>query len=925
MTDLVGREAELAMIDRFLEEASREFRVLRIEGEPGIGKSALVDAVVERAALRGTRVLRASPAGSETQMAFAALTDILRPIAADDLAWMPEPQRVALEVVLLVRSHKGRVLPRAVQAGTLALLERATAERPLLVTIDDEQWLDAASASAVGFAMRRLADWPVGFVVARRTDGGGDREGPDLAPLRPDDALRLVPSRLTLSATYHLVRERLGLEPPRPLLRRIHQVSGGNPLFALEIARAVGADDRTGGVFATGPLTVPETLVSLVARRLGHRTEDERVAMAIVAAAGEATHGLVRSVDAPAAEALAGLVEAGILVRHSGLLRFVHPVLAEVSLGLVDTSRRRTIHGLLATRVEQMEARARHRALAADGPDAAASEELAQAARVVARTSAEGACELLELAIAATPESDEAALDERRLTLARLRHRSGDSPGASTLVDELLPRATGPFRATALEFGANLDWVVGSADRAEARCEEALRQDGVDDHLRSRILVTLARVTLEPGLSLNHGQSALALIEAASIDDPEVECGAIAAIAGARAALGEGIPPGLVERGLALEARSPALDVGDRLSASLGVWLKYEGRLEEARTWLRATRDAAVAEGDESSLPYALSHLPQLELWTGDWEAAEADAREHLAVSEWTGQHEQRLTAVFSLSLVDAHRGRSNEARRRIADALPVAERVDPWNVYQLLSVLGFVELSEGRLGEAIVALRRAHDIYEAAGAGDTPAVFENLSEALVANGDLDEATDVISVYLERARRLGRPMNIAPASRSLALLHAARGDHDAARAAITEAIGHHADPLVPFSRARSLLVAGQIHRRLGERRAARDAIEEARATFARLGSPPWLMRADGEMARIPIRRAAASDALTPTEERIAALVRRGLTNREVAAEVFVTTKTVEANLTRIYAKLGVRSRAELAARRPLEAAEGPNL
>ena len=927
MTELVGREAELATIDRFLDEASRDFRVLRIEGDAGIGKSALVDAVADRASVRGARVLRASPAGTETQMAFVALTDVLAPIANDDLAWLPDPQRVAIEVVLLMRSHgRARVLPRAVHAGALALLERAAEERPLVVAIDDEQWLDAASASALAFAVRRLDDRPVGLVVARRRAGDGEPAPPSLDPLRAEQMMRLVPAPLSLSATYHLVRSKLGLDPPRPLLRRIHQASGGNPLFALEIARAVtaqGADQQP--PTAGAPLFVPETLTSLVARRLGHRTEPERLAMAVVAVAGEATHELVRAVDRRAAATLGRLVTDGIFEWHADRLRYVHPVLADVSLGMVDAARRRAIHALLATKVEPMEARARHRALAAEGPDASAADELTEAADLVARTSAEGACELLELAILATPSSEASILDARRLALARLRHRTGDSLSATALVDGLLAHATDSFRATVLEFGAHLDWVVGSADRAEARCREALDQNGLDGALRARVLVTLARVTIEPSATLRHAHAALELIQQNEAADPEVECGAIAAIAGARAALGEGIPEDLVERGLVLEGRSPSLDVADRLSASLGVWLKYEGRLEEARTWLRRTRDAAVAEGDESSLPYALSHLPQLELWTGDWDAAEGAAREHLALAEWTGQHEQRLSALFNLSLVDAHRGRSDDARRRIADGLPDAERIDPWNVYQLLSVLGFVELSEGRLASAIAALQRAHDIYEAAGAGDTPAVFENLSEALVAAGNLEDARDIIGRYRERAKRLGRPMNLAPAARCASLLAAAEGNLAAARVAIDEALAHHADPLVPFSRARSLLVAGQIARRLGERRAARHALDEARATFAHLGSPLWLARADRELARIPIRRAAARDGLTPTEERIASLVRRGLTNREVAAEVFVTTKTVEANLTRIYAKLGVRSRAELAAQRASEPAQGPKL
>lgn len=929
MLELVGRATELAVVERFLDRAARQFTVLRIAGEPGIGKTALVDATVERAAAAGVQVLRAHPAAPETTLAFAGLTDLLRPLVAEELSWMPEPQRVAMEVALLIRSHRGaRVLPRAVNAGVLALLDRAAADRPLLIAVDDVQLLDSASAAALGFAVRRLGHRRFGLVLAQRREPGVPTAWlPGMDRLPAEDTVELEPTALSLSATFHLVRARLGLAPPRPLLRRIHRASGGNPLFALEIARAVMAShgDGTDAFLSGVPLSVPEFLRSLMARRLGHRSAPERLAMLVVALAGEPTDDVIRSVDAGAADAVDGLIEADILDRHAGRVRFTHPLLADVSVSLADARQRRAVHAQLATCVEGMEARARHRAMAAVGTDPAAAEQLVAAAATVARTSPEGACELLELALVATPPSEASARDERSLALARLRHRAGDSAGAGALVDALLDGARDRFRATVLEFGAHLDWVMGSAERAQSRCLEALEQDGVDARLRCRILVTLARVTLDPGVSLARAEEALALLAEAAIDDPEVECEAVAAIAGANAALGRGIVPSLIERGLALEARSAPLDVADRLSASLGVWLKYGGRLEEARAWLRRTRDAAVAEGDESSLPYALSHLPQLELWTGDWSAAEAAAREHLAVSDWTGQHEQRLTAIYSLALVDAHRGRVDEARRRIEAALPEAERVDPWNVYQLLSTLGFVELSAGRMAEALAALRPAHAIYEDAGVGDTTAVHENLSEALVAAGELDEAADVIDAYRRRAVHLGRPMGLAPASRAVALLAGARGDMTAAHAAISEALRHHADPLVPFSRARSLLVAGQIGRRLGERRAAREALLEARDVFARLGAPLWLERAERELARIPIRRATAPGGLTPAEARIAALVRRGMTNREVATELFVTPKTVEANLTRIYAKLGIRSRAELAAQRPPEPIEAPNL
>ena len=234
--------------------------------------------------------------------------------------------------------------------------------------------------------------------------------------------------------------------------------------------------------------------------------------------------------------------------------------------------------------------------------------------------------------------------------------------------------------------------------------------------------------------------------------------------------------------------------------------------------------------------------------------------------------------------------------------------------MYQLLSALGFAELSAGRFPEAVAALSRSWQIYEESGAGDTPPVFENYSEALAATGDLETAERVTDIYLRRARSAQRANALAPGLRCRALIDAARQQLDDTLTALEEAMSAHERVDLPFSRARTLLVLGQVQRRRGERRAARDALEEALAVFDELGAPLWAERARAELARVPIRRGAASEGLTPTEERVAELVAEGHTNREVAQALFVSEKTVEANLTRIYRKLEVRSRTALAAR-----------
>ena len=293
----------------------------------------------------------------------------------------------------------------------------------------------------------------------------------------------------------------------------------------------------------------------------------------------------------------------------------------------------------------------------------------------------------------------------------------------------------------------------------------------------------------------------------------------------------------------------------------------------------------------------------------------EAHALEHLELAETTGQTNERLTAIFNLAFVHAHLGRVDETRERVEQALVDAELADPWNVYQLLSVLGFLELSVGRAVEAVTALARAYEIYEATGHGDTPSVFENYPEALVLTGDVATAEEVVELYERRAWRAGKAITLAPALRCRALVLAGRGEGRRVTCVTrgsprpARARRHAVQP-----RPYACSVHGQVLRRLGERRAARDALEQARSTFEELGAPLWAERAREELARIPIKRAAGSE-LTAAESRVVELVVDGKTNQEVAQALFVKSeKTVEANLTRIYRKLGVRSRSALAAR-----------
>jgi DNA-binding CsgD family transcriptional regulator len=923
MRAVVGRERELATIGRVLDRGLEEYSALLLSGEAGIGKTTVWQEAVLLGEDAGFRVLRCRPGQAEATLGFAALSDLLSPLDDDAFSTLPEPQRDAVDAALLRAAPRAAGPGRAVAAGLLSILRELTRESPVLIAIDDVQWLDRPSESALAFALRRLEPTtPLALLIAQRRGGPTDPLGFDDVPA--GERQRVVLGPLSLSALYHVIHAKLGIVVPRPTLQRIAAASGGNPLLAIELARALA---ETGARPGPGePLPVPDETVDLLATRIGKLPERSQEAMLASALLADPTVELLERALGPSAGASLERAREGDLVEVRGdRVRFVHPLVGAVLASSVAPGKRRAMHRRLADVAPSAEERALHLALGCEEPEEAVAASLEEAAGLAERRGApQGASELLELAWRLTPPEDVEAARNRRFELSRALARAGDHGEAAALLDDLLAEdTTGPVRARALELRAQIHWVGGTSHEAEQCCEEALDHVGGDDALRARVLVTLARVSLDAELLVRRSRAALDFLETSGEPDPGLLAEALVGLAGAEVGLGNGVPADVVERALELERISPSPNVGDRMSAALGAWLKYDGDFDGARHWLELTRQAALDEGDEGSLPYALSHLPQLELWTGDWKQAEARALEHLELAETTGQGNERLTAVYNLTFVHAHLGRVDDVREQLAEALVEAEEGDPWNVYQLLSVLGFLDLSVGSARAAVRSLARAYELYETSGAGATPSVFENYPEALVYAGGVARAREVVGVFEQRARRVGKPIGLAPALRCRALVLAAEQKPGEALAALEEGLEQHERVDMPFSLARTRLVHGQVLRRLGERRAARDALERARAEFERLGAPLWEARTREELARIPIRRASGS-ALTGAESRVAALVAEGKTNQEVAQALFVSEKTVEANLTRIYRKLDVRSRAALAARlREHEAGEQP--
>jgi DNA-binding CsgD family transcriptional regulator len=913
----VGRERERSTLDGCLRDAAERTVVVAISGEAGIGKSTLLAATEATAASKGFRVLSCRPVPAESVLSFAALGDLLVGVTDEDLHALPTPQREALEVALLRVAPAVPIDPRSIGTGLLSLLRCMAAAQPIAVVVDDSAWIDRPTAAALVFALRRLDSEPVAALIACRSEDGAplDALDADLGSARRLVEVDLGP--LSFSAIYHAILERTGLEFPRPILQRIFEASGGNPLFAIELARALA---EHGGRPGPGqPLPVPDRLLTLIEDRIAQLPAAWIPTLASIALLPDPRVDVLCAAVGPVAgEAVAGSTDRGILDvdPEDGRVRFRHPLLGEVALASTSTQQRRELHGRLAPHVADTGQRARHLALAAEGPDAVVAASLDDAAtEATARGAPHVAAQHLALAIQLTPGGDRPALATRHLAQAEAALRSGDTGDARAGVQQVLALApSGATRARALELDARILHVTGTSAEAAACCDEALSNTDGDAALTAQVHATRALVEYDDLQAAQyHARAALDLLSTLRDPDPAVHVQAILAIAQVEVDLGRPIPMDLVEVGLSVERRAPAARVSDRLGAALGAWLKTHGRLDEARLWLERTLAAAIEEGDESSMPYALSHLPQLELWSGRWADAESRALEHLEVAQRTAQAGERRQAVYNLALVRAHLGQLDEAEQLVVDGL--AQWSDAWSVMTLSTVHGFIELSRGRYAEAVMHLDRSAVISDQIGVVTRMRWRVDHAEALVGHGDLDRALHEARSLQAFATDVDHRVLAAGGLRVEARAAAARQDLDDARRLLDAAQAHYRDGDDPFERARTHLALGQVLRRRGERGAAREQLAAAEAAFGALPAPVWAARAAEEAARLPTSRAKRTEqtGLTTSESRIAELVAQGHTNQEVAQELFVSPKTVEATLTRIYMKLGIRSRTQLAA------------
>jgi DNA-binding CsgD family transcriptional regulator len=907
---LRGRDDELTRI-RAVVDAARAGRSasLVLVGEPGIGKTSLLDAAMQHAGDR-VQILRTRGFESERELPFAGLYQLLAP-RLELRERIPPVQASALGTALAVEPPAPHD-PFTVPAAVLSMLGAIAEDGPLLAVVDDLQWLDPASQRAVLFAARRLGAEGAAILLATRP------EEELLAQLTGLSQLRV--GRLDDAAALTVVRDVSAGPIADAVAQDLVRTSGGNPLALRELPGALTAAQRAG--LEPPALRLPQgsAVERAFRRRFDALTDDVRRALTVVAAlesgpAGMAIAALERlGLGLPDLEAAE---EAELLSIERGAVGFRHPLLRSLAYHAATSSARIAAHRALAEVATDDSVRAWHLSAAALGPDAHAAAAL-----------------------------DLAAAD------ARARGASSEAAAASRRAAELSASAADGVRryteaATDLALTGRADEALTMIDRAGA-LDRTPEQEAVLGILRGR--VAIRRGALAEGRRVLVGQgealaetdplaAALLFLDAGVAD---ITLGNTPGILhdGARAEeLARGRDRDLELSGVLLQAlglvpvgraadATPLLDRAKSVlleadpliapaevfafGAQVAMWLE---RYDLAEQVVDRTIDLLRGASAVGRLPFPLAVRAHLSFRLGRWGQAMASADEAVALARQTGQVPQVAFGLAALSIVQAGRGDAAAAMAGAREASGIVDQLGPGplRIYSS-AVLGFAAMAGDQYGDALDHLRSAAGAVQELG-GHEPAMLQfdpDYIELLVRAGDRDGALERLAWLDDAAERTGGAwaQGVAARVRGQLAPEAEAPPH------FERALQWHARDRQPFVTARTQLAYGQRLRRTGERTASREQLTAAGEAFERLGATHWAERAQEELKAsgqtLRRRTLPEADALTPGELQVALRVAEGLTNREVAAAIFLSPKTVEHHLSAIYRKLGIRSRTELA-------------
>lgn len=910
---VVSRSVEFSAIADFLAAAQHGPSGLVIEGEAGIGKTTLWLAAAEQAGDAGMQVLSARVGQAESVMAYTAMFDLFAGVDDAVLAKLPGPQRLAVDRVLLRASGNGPATDqRVVAAALVSVVEMLAAEATVLLAIDDVQWLDAASKAVIASAARRF-DGPVGLLVTERThpDSGGTASWLQMRPPGSVDRMHVGP--LSLGGLRQLISEKLNISLPRPALVHIAEVSSGNPFFALELARGIDHGMRS------AELVLPRTLAELMRARVGRidgQTLDVLLAAACVAAP---TVNLLARAVGTGVQRVVELLEAaednGIVMIDGDHVRFTHPLLARGIYTDAVAGRRRSMHRVLAEIEVQPELKARHLALACTTQDPATLQALDTAAEMArSRGAPAAAAELIDMARNLGGDTP-----QRRIRSANHHLDGGNATQARVLLDETISQlGPGPLRTEALSLLAVVRLSDDSFIEAAKVLERTLAEAGDQPDLKAQMMVMLCYALVNAGdlaVGLRHAEEAVAL--AVSLDQPHLLSQALSMQVFLGFMQGQGLDEPSLRRALELEDHSASTPAPFRPSVHNALLLGWTGRLDEARAELLTVWKHCVDHGGESELMFLAMHRFLVEIWSADLDRAGQIASEAMERALLLGGDVAMSVALTTRAALAAFAGDADAARDDVAESLAAAARGESlrlagWS----LTTLAFLELSLGRHEAVLAALGPLLARFDAnpEGAEIIVAAFAPYAaESLINLRRLDEAEPLIERLERNGERLNRPWMLAVGARCRSMWLAAHGDVEAAAAKAHQAMLQHDRLPMPFERAQTQLVLGQVLRRQRKKQAAEATLRDALRAFDDIGAPLWAKRVHNELARTNVSPSREGQ-LTPSEQRVAELAATGMTNRDVAAALFVSPKTVEYNLSSVYRKLGVRSRAELGRR-----------
>ena len=912
MLGTAGRAAEARSVGKFLERARGQPSALFIDGEAGIGKTTLWLATIHQARQKGFAVLCAQGAPTESKLAYGGLADLVGSVDGDHWNGLPEPQRAALRSVVDHTGTSGGVGDaRAVPAGFLTLVHSLAAQAPVLIAVDDISWVDRSTRDVLAFAARRL-DCPAGLLVTERLRPDAASASTWLRMQRPEASQRLTMGPLSLGKLHTVLSGRLGRSFPRPTMARIAAISGGNPFYALELGRAL-LDNPDGR-----DLVLPGTLAELVSTRVGSLPPEVLTCLLAVACAGDPSSTTVaQAVDRDVAETVDLLSRAeddGIVEFDGHRVRFAHPLLAQGVYAAATPRARREMHRRLGEVIAEPELRARHLALGSAAADRATLAKLDDAARsAIARGAPAAAAELLDIAIRHDPD----ATPQRRIRAARYHLAAGDASAARALLEptvDALPE--GQLRSQVLAQLAAVHLFDDNFLEAAALLERALGEAGDNPARLAQISITLSFALFNGGqieASIAHIEQAEMLSERAG--SALLSCQALTMRVHLHFMRGDGLDEAALQRAISLENEAGHVPAPFRPSLHRACLLSWTGRLEEGRNELSVIRRRCIERGEESEMLPVTFNSFLVELWLGDIDAAQAVAADAMERAEQLGGALAPGIANTMYAALAAYAGKEDSARGFAEEAMSASRRSGATTLLVWpLSVLGFLELSLHNYDAAASLLEPALDVLDLMPVTPeiitAPFVFD-AAEALIELGRWERAESVIERLEHNGARLDRTWLLALSARCRGMLHAARGDLAAATRSAEEALQSHEELPMPFERARTELLLGKLQRRRRHREAAADTLRRCLKVFDAYGAPLWAERARTELARVEVGNGGPAT-LTTSERRVAELAAAGRTNRDIAGELFISPKTVEANLARAYRKLGIRSRSQLA-------------